>query len=104
MSAINTLTDFLTQAETQLLTVQAQLIDVGISRAQNEHAIAILVGRPPSAFGLQEDERALTIPQVPVGLPSELLLRRPDVRSGRPDSATPARPAILGGAGGRCRR
>ena len=70
-----------TQAETQLLTVEAQLIDVGITRAQTEHAIAVLVGRPPSAFGLREDERTMTIPEVPVGLPSELLERRPDVAS-----------------------
>lgn len=70
-----------TQAETQLLTVEAQLIEVGITRAQTGHAIAVLLGRPPSAFTLAEDDRALVVPEIPVGLPSELLERRPDVAS-----------------------
>lgn len=68
-----------TQAETQLLTVEAQLIEVGITRAQTGNAIAVLLGRPPSALRLPEDEGSLAIPVVPVGLPSELLERRPDV-------------------------
>ena len=67
------------QAETQVGTVRAQLIDVGIQRAQAEHAIAVLLGKPPSAFALAANDLSFVAPEVPTGLPSALLERRPDV-------------------------
>ena len=69
----------LVQAETQLKSTQAQAIDTGVQRAQLEHAIAILIGKPPSEFSLAAVPLAVTMPRVPLGLPSELLERRPDV-------------------------
>ena len=67
------------QAETQLKSTLAQSIDTGVQRAQLEHAIAILVGKPPSEFSIAPVPLAVTMPRVPLGLPSELLERRPDV-------------------------
>jgi NodT family efflux transporter outer membrane factor (OMF) lipoprotein len=67
------------QAETQLKTTQAQAIDVGVQRAQLEHAIAILMGQAPSTFTLPPAPLAATPPAIPVGVPSELLERRPDI-------------------------
>jgi NodT family efflux transporter outer membrane factor (OMF) lipoprotein len=67
------------QAETQLRTTQAQAIDLGVLRAQREHAIAILVGQAPASLSLPAAPLAATPPSIPVGVPSELLERRPDV-------------------------
>ena len=67
------------QAKTQLDTTRAQLIDVGVQRAQFEHAIATLIGKPASAFSLSETPLKTTPPQVPLALPSILLERRPDI-------------------------
>jgi len=67
------------QAQTQLKTTQAQAIDVGVQRAQLEHAIAILMGQAPSSFSLPPTPLAATPPAIPVGVPSELLERRPDI-------------------------
>ncbi len=67
------------QAETQLKTTQAQAIDVGVQRAQMEHAIALLVGKPASVFSVAAASLASVPPAVPVSLPSELLERRPDI-------------------------
>jgi len=67
------------QAETQLYTTQAQLTDVEIQRAQLEHAIAILTGRPPMGFSVPRTPIQVPPPRVPVGLPSALLERRPDI-------------------------
>jgi NodT family efflux transporter outer membrane factor (OMF) lipoprotein len=67
------------EAQTQLDTTKAQLIDVGVDRAQYEHAIAVLTGQPPTSFGLKPVVLKGTPPHVPVGVPSELLERRPDV-------------------------
>lgn len=66
-------------AETQLETVQAQLIAVGVQRAQDEHAIAVLAGRPPSTLSIPPGTLAARVPVVPAGVPSALLERRPDV-------------------------
>jgi NodT family efflux transporter outer membrane factor (OMF) lipoprotein len=67
------------QATTQLDNAQAQLIDLGVQRAQYEHAIATLIGRPASYFTLGKMPLAATPPRIPVGLPSTLLERRPDI-------------------------
>jgi NodT family efflux transporter outer membrane factor (OMF) lipoprotein len=67
------------QAQTQLDQTRAQDIDVGVARAQFEHAIATLTGQPASSFGLGQAPLTLTLPTFPVGVPSEMLERRPDV-------------------------
>lgn len=67
------------QAETQLYTTRAQAIDLAVGRAQLEHAIAILAGKPPGDFALAPSLAAYQPPPAPVGLPSELLERRPDI-------------------------
>jgi len=67
-------------AETQLKTTQAQAIDIGVQRAQLEHAIAVLVGSPASIFSIGITPLEMTAPPaIPVGLPSELLERRADI-------------------------
>src|SRR3989442_3373575 len=67
------------QAQTQLETAQVQDTDIGVQRSQYEHAIAILIGKPPAAFSLRAAPSALRPPDVPVGIPSELLERRPGI-------------------------
>jgi len=67
------------QAETQLRSTQAQAIDVGVQRAQLEHAIAILIGKAPAEFSFAAERLAVGIPEIPPGLPSQLLERRPDI-------------------------
>jgi len=67
------------QAEAQLKSAQAQALDVGVQRSQLEHAIALLVGQPPSTFALPASPLASAPPPIPIGVPSELLQRRPDV-------------------------
>jgi NodT family efflux transporter outer membrane factor (OMF) lipoprotein len=67
------------QAETQLETTRAQAVDIGVQRAQLEHAIALLVGAPASTFSLPGASISGSPPQIPIGLPSELLERRPDI-------------------------
>ncbi len=67
------------QAETQLKTTQAQAIDLGVLRSQLEHAIALLVGKPASLFSIPIAPMALVPPVIPVGVPSGLLERRPDI-------------------------
>ena len=67
------------QARTQLETTRAQAIDVGVARAQYEHAVAVLLGKPPAEFTLPPLPLTAPPPSVPVGLPSELLERRPDI-------------------------
>jgi NodT family efflux transporter outer membrane factor (OMF) lipoprotein len=66
-------------AQTQLDQTKAQDIDVEVARAQFEHAIATLTGQPASTFSLPPAPLTLTLPAVPVGVPSEMLERRPDV-------------------------
>jgi NodT family efflux transporter outer membrane factor (OMF) lipoprotein len=67
------------QARTQLETTRAQAIDVGVARAQYEHAVAVLIGKPPASFSLAPLPLTMPPPPIPVGLPSELLERRPDI-------------------------
>jgi NodT family efflux transporter outer membrane factor (OMF) lipoprotein len=67
------------QAETQLETAQAQDTDLGILRAQFEHAIAVLVGKPAAEFSMASEPQAASPPAVPVEMPSALLERRPDI-------------------------
>jgi NodT family efflux transporter outer membrane factor (OMF) lipoprotein len=67
------------QAETQLKTTQAQAIDVGVARAQTEHAIAVLIGQAAPTFSLPAMPLTATPSAIPVGVPSELLERRPDI-------------------------
>jgi NodT family efflux transporter outer membrane factor (OMF) lipoprotein len=67
------------QAEVQLKSAQAQLIDIGVNRAQLEHAIAIQLGDVPANFALGRSDLAVKMPQVPLALPSDLLERRPDI-------------------------
>jgi NodT family efflux transporter outer membrane factor (OMF) lipoprotein len=69
------------QAETQLETTRAQLIDLGVQRAQFEHAIAILAGQPPTAVSISLGPIKGPPPPVPIGVPSALLERRPDIAS-----------------------
>jgi NodT family efflux transporter outer membrane factor (OMF) lipoprotein len=69
------------QAETQLRSTQAQAIDVGVQRAQTEHAIAILIGKPPAELSIAAEQLAIAIPDIPAGVPSQLLERRPDIAS-----------------------
>ena len=67
------------QAEAQLASTQAQALDATIQRAQLEHAIAVLVGKPPSELAIAPQALAAVFPQIPVAVPSELLERRPDI-------------------------
>ena len=67
------------QAQTQLETTQVQATDIAVQRAQFEHAIATLIGKPPAAFSLPRRPLDLRPPDIPVGLPSQLLERRPDI-------------------------
>jgi NodT family efflux transporter outer membrane factor (OMF) lipoprotein len=67
------------QAQTQLDTAQAQDIDVSVARAGYEHAIAVLMGKNPEEFKLPLDPLTEDPPSIPVGVPSQLLERRPDI-------------------------
>ena len=67
------------QAETQLESAQAQDTNLGILRAQDEHAIAVLIGQPPSTFTIPPLAKQPTPPEIPVAAPSYLLERRPDI-------------------------
>ncbi len=67
------------QAQTQLETTQVQATDIAVQRAAFEHAIATLIGKPPADFSLPPAPLDLQPPDIPAGLPSELLERRPDI-------------------------
>jgi len=67
------------QAQTQLDTTRAQATDVRVQRAQLEHAIATLIGNPPAAFRLSPRPLDTRPPDIPAGIPSQLLERRPDI-------------------------
>jgi len=67
------------QAETQLDIARAQATDLGIQRAQLEHAIAMLLGKPASLFSIATNPQAVDPIAIPFGVPSQLLERRPDI-------------------------
>ena len=70
------------QAQTQLDAARVQATDIAVQRAQYEHALAILIGKPPAAFDLPPIPLNLqppTLPSIPVALPAQLLERRPDI-------------------------
>jgi NodT family efflux transporter outer membrane factor (OMF) lipoprotein len=67
------------QARTQLETVRAQLIDVGVARAQYEHAMGTIANLKLSEFSIPPSPLNLPLPTVPLGVPSQLLERRPDI-------------------------
>jgi NodT family efflux transporter outer membrane factor (OMF) lipoprotein len=67
------------QAEAQLQSARAQAVDLGVLRAQLEHAIAVLIGKAPAELSLPAAPLKIQPPAIPVSLPSELLERRPDI-------------------------
>jgi NodT family efflux transporter outer membrane factor (OMF) lipoprotein len=67
------------QAEAQLASTRAQAIATGVTRTQFEHAIAVLIGVPPADLSIAPTDVAIQIPEIPPGLPSALLERRPDI-------------------------
>ena len=67
------------EAQAQLEEARAQLIDLGVQRAQYEHAIAVLVGESATSFHIIDEPLAGGPPAIPTGVPSELLQRRPDI-------------------------
>jgi NodT family efflux transporter outer membrane factor (OMF) lipoprotein len=69
----------LVEAQTTLESAESAAINIGIARAQYEHAIAMLVGKPASTFSIPVKPITSAPPPIPVGLPSQLLERRPDV-------------------------
>ncbi len=77
-SGVNSEADIAT-AETQLESATAQATDVGVARAQYEHAIAVLIGVAPARFSMPYRHFNQRLPTIPVGVPSDLLERRPDI-------------------------
>jgi NodT family efflux transporter outer membrane factor (OMF) lipoprotein len=67
------------QAEAQLNSTRAQMLNVELLRAQVEHSLAVLIGKPPAEFSVPATAWTATIPAMAPTLPSELLLRRPDI-------------------------
>jgi NodT family efflux transporter outer membrane factor (OMF) lipoprotein len=78
----------LVEAQTTLESAQASLTNLGILRAQYEHAIATLIGRQASGFSLPTREIATAPPPIPIGMPSLLLQRRPDVAAAERNMAS----------------
>jgi NodT family efflux transporter outer membrane factor (OMF) lipoprotein len=71
------------QAQTQLDGAQVQDTDIAVMRAQYEHAIAILIGKPPAEFSITPaPQTALKLPAIPITVPAVLLERRPDIAAG----------------------
>jgi len=69
------------QAQTLLEQTRAQLVDLGVARAQYEHAIGMLANYSPAEFSIPPSPLDISLPRVPVGVPSQLLERRPDIAS-----------------------
>lgn len=68
-----------TQAQSQLESARAQALDLSITRATLEHAIAVLVGKAPAELGIERNDHLPEIPDIPLTLPAQLLERRPDI-------------------------
>jgi NodT family efflux transporter outer membrane factor (OMF) lipoprotein len=66
-------------AQALVLTAEAQALNTGVARAQFEHAIAVLMGRPPAGLSIAHGKLARGVPAIPLRLPSTLLERRPDI-------------------------
>ncbi|MGA9128081.1 MAG: efflux transporter outer membrane subunit [Terracidiphilus sp.] len=75
------------EAQTTYESAQSAAINIGIARAQYEHAIALLVGKPASTFSIQVEAKTSAPPSIPVGLPSQLLERRPDIAAAKQNMA-----------------
>ncbi|KQV10614.1 RND transporter [Pseudomonas sp. Root329] len=73
--------DAVAQAQTQLKSTEADMVDLIWQRAQFENAIAVLIGLPPAEFSLAETKDIPALPEIPLSLPSQLLERRPDIAS-----------------------
>ncbi|MDD5268824.1 MAG: efflux transporter outer membrane subunit [Methylococcales bacterium] len=82
------------QAETQLESTRAQMIDLGILRSQLEHAIAVLIGKAPAGLNIAEGSLNTFLPPIPVSIPSQLLERRPDIAAAERQAA--AANALIG--------
>ncbi|MEY2666109.1 MAG: hypothetical protein RLZZ384_280 [Pseudomonadota bacterium] len=67
------------QAQTQLESIRAQSINLGVQRAKLEHAIAVLIGKTPAELSLVTMSLDVSVPEIPMSLPSQLLERRPDI-------------------------
>jgi NodT family efflux transporter outer membrane factor (OMF) lipoprotein len=76
------------EAENTLQNAKSSLINLGIARAQDEHAIALLVGLPASGFSMPVRALNAPVPAVPIGLPSQLLERRPDIAAAERNMAS----------------
>ncbi len=77
-AGVAAMSDVLT-AQTELDSAEAQAINIQLTRAQLEHAIAVLVGKPPAELTIEPAPMAAAVPVAPVGMPSALLERRPDI-------------------------
>jgi NodT family efflux transporter outer membrane factor (OMF) lipoprotein len=75
------------QAQTALQSAQAAAINLGVARAQFEHAIAMLIGKPASEFSIPVRPMTTAPPPIPIGMPSQLLERRPDIAAGERNMA-----------------
>jgi len=75
-------------AQVQLNATEVLLTDVGVQRAQLEHAIAMLMGKAPSDLTIPETPLDLAPPEIPAGIPSELLERRPDIAAAERQAAS----------------
>jgi NodT family efflux transporter outer membrane factor (OMF) lipoprotein len=76
------------QAQTALQSTQAAATNLGIARAQFEHAIALLIGKSPSEFSIPVRPMTNAPPPIPIGVPSQLLERRPDIAAAERNMAT----------------
>jgi NodT family efflux transporter outer membrane factor (OMF) lipoprotein len=94
-SGVAAQTDVL-QAQTQLESTEAQSINIGVQRSQLEHAIAVLIGKPASDFSIAPLTLPNMVPAVPIGFPSELLERRPDIAAA--ERTVAAANALIGAA------